>query len=75
LSIGARLTHGANPWADGGHSFVLSGARWENGGELTVDQDDSLRRSRALRSETNPRPNRVAYEPSMHTRFWPLERR
>jgi hypothetical protein len=61
-------------WADGGHYFVLSGARWEDGA-LTVDQDDSLRRSRAVRSETNPRPNGVAYEPSMHTRFWTLERR
>jgi hypothetical protein len=61
-------------WADGGHYFVLSGARWESGA-LTVDQDDSLRESRAPRSDTNPRPNRVAYEPSMHTRFWTLERR
>jgi hypothetical protein len=60
-------------WANGGHYFVLTGATWEQGG-LTVDQDDSLRRSSAPRTPGNPRPHRVMYDPLQHTRFWTLAR-
>lgn len=60
-------------WADGGHYFVLSGASRENG-VLSVDADDSLRRASPPRSLSTPRPHRTEYDPSLHTRFWTLER-
>lgn len=60
-------------WADGGHYFVLSGARRENG-VLTVDSDDSLRRASPPRTATTPRPHRTEYHPAWHTRFWTLAR-
>lgn len=60
-------------WADGGHYFVLTGARRENG-VVTVDQDDSLWKTPAQRSASNPRPNVRRYDEATHTRFWTLER-
>jgi hypothetical protein len=61
-------------WSNGGHYFVLSGASRE-GGVVTVDQDDSLHGSRALRSPKNARPNATRYDDWEHGRFWTLDRR
>lgn len=61
-------------WADGGHYFVLSGAR-RVGGEVLVNEDDSLRTTPALRTGAGGEPYLTPYDPGSHTRFWTLERR
>ncbi|MFZ5439019.1 MAG: hypothetical protein ACOZQL_03370 [Myxococcota bacterium] len=61
-------------WADGGHYFVLSGARVLNG-EVHVNEDDSLRTTHAVRKREGSEPYLTPYDPAAHTRFWTLERR
>jgi hypothetical protein len=60
-------------WADGGHYFVLTGARRE-AGEVVVNQDDSLRTSPARRKSPEQEPYATPYDPQLHTRFWTLSR-
>ena len=60
-------------WADGGHYFVLSGARLEQG-EVFVNEDDSLRGVPARRTSEGQEPYRRPYDANGHTRFWTLER-
>ncbi len=60
-------------WADGGHYFVLSGAKKEHG-EIFVNEDDSLRGSPALRERETDEPYRTQYDERNHTRFWTLDR-
>lgn len=52
-------------WDDNGHYFVISGARVEHG-QLLLNVDDSLRRA--------PVKSVVEYAPTLHTRFWTIER-
>ena len=61
-------------WADGGHYFVLTGAS-ASGGELFVNEDDSLRRAPATRVDEGDEPYRTPFDARYHTRFWTLERR
>lgn len=61
-------------WADGGHYFVLSGARVVNG-EVLVNEDDSLNTQPKRRTAEGQQPYRTRYDPSSHTRFWTVERR
>ncbi|MDP3151779.1 MAG: hypothetical protein Q8N23_03850 [Archangium sp.] len=60
-------------WADGGHYFVLSGAKKENG-EIFVNEDDSLRFAPARRKSDGDEPYRTPYDARLHTRFWTLDR-
>lgn len=60
-------------WADGGHYFVLSGARLDQG-QTFVNEDDSLRGAPARRTSEGQEPYRTPYDASSHTRFWTLER-
>lgn len=60
-------------WADGGHYFVLSGAR-EKDGVIFVNEDDSLRSSPATRRSEGEEPYSTPYDEGSHTRFWTLER-
>ncbi|MDP1828215.1 MAG: hypothetical protein Q8L48_33375 [Archangium sp.] len=60
-------------WADGGHYFVLSGAR-EKDGVIFVNEDDSLRGAPASRSSEGDEPYSAPYEEGSHTRFWTLDR-
>lgn len=60
-------------WADGGHYFVLTGARREDG-RVIVNQDDSLRGRPAMRNGERDEPYATPYDESSHTRFWTLDR-
>lgn len=60
-------------WADGGHYFVLSGAR-EIEGQLFVNEDDSLRGAPATRKNETDEPYRTPFDERYHTRFWTLDR-
>lgn len=71
LGRGGSAVHAA--WADGGHHFVLSGASALSG-HMSVNQDDSLRSEPPRRPANGEWPNRVAYDPSEHTRFWAIVR-
>lgn len=60
-------------WADGGHYFVISGA-WKVGGEVFVNEDDSLRRVPAKRKGEGDQPYTSRYDARYETRFWTLVR-
>ncbi len=71
LAQGGAAVHAG--WADHGHHFVVSAVS-DGQGQLTVNQDDSLRDAAQPRPGGGQWPNRVPYDPTVHTQFWAIKR-